>query len=102
MLWPVDSNPPLLSSSLSPFLRKVDDAEALIQGADDAYQRGNRLFQQGNKERAKHHYMKAVTLFPKHVYAWSNLGTVLRELGELQGSVEAHKQVKWGKEGREE
>jgi hypothetical protein len=37
--------------------------------------------------------MKAVTLFPKHVYAWSNLGTVLRELGELQGSVEAHKQV---------
>jgi len=42
--------------------------------------------------------MKAVTLFPKHVYAWSNLGTVLRELGELQGSVEAHKQVRRKKE----
>lgn len=81
-------------SSYSVVNRKIDDAEALIQGADDAYQRGNRLFQKGNKERAKHHYMKAVTLFPKHVYAWSNLGTVLRELGELQGSVEAHKQVR--------
>lgn len=28
-----------------------------------------------------------------HVYAWSNLGTVLRELGQLQESVEAHTRV---------
>ncbi len=31
-----------------------------------------------------------MALFPNHVYAWSNLGTVLRELGELPASVEAH------------
>jgi hypothetical protein len=28
-----------------------------------------------------------------HVYAWSNLGTVLREMGELEQSVAAHTRV---------
>ena len=77
--------------------------------------KGNVLYREGHKEQAKQHYQKAVKLFPKHVYAWSNLGTVLRyvlhpptyleieqdthaptqnrELGELPASVDAHKQA---------
>jgi tetratricopeptide (TPR) repeat protein len=82
----------------------VDVAEALIQNADDAYQRGNALFQRGQKEKARAAYERAVRLFPKHVYAWSNLGTVRRELGDLQGSLAAHQQVEreGGREGRKE
>lgn len=39
-----------------------------IQGADEAYQRGNAYYREGRRDKAAGLYRKAVGLFPKCVY----------------------------------
>lgn len=42
-----------------------DPTQARIQGADEAYQRGNAFYREGRRDKAAALYKKAVGLFPK-------------------------------------
>jgi Flp pilus assembly protein TadD len=57
--------------------------------ADQLYQMGNRHYREGNLAVAISNFEAALRIFPKHVYAWSNLGTCYRETGRLNDSLTA-------------
>ena len=61
-----------------------------LQESDREYQEGNVYHKKGNLPAARRHFSQAVKIWPLHIYAWTNLGIVLRELGEFDKSVEAH------------
>jgi len=65
-------------------------AEADAGNADAWYALSNALFDLGRFEEAADEYRKTVTVDPKHVGGYCNLGLCLRRMGDVEGAFEAY------------
>lgn len=79
------------ATPIASMLAQIEESSGLTSDAETYYRLGNLRFAEGQFEKARDFYDRAILLMPNHLKAWFNKARALEELGCYREAQEAYR-----------